>query len=466
MICWPCACRRPALRSDTLVSASIDSEIRRRRHAASRSPARSSRRAARSAVRTIPTHRIPIGSAEFGLDWDITRRTLRVPFKVTAGAARYTLRSEFAAPAQPGGNWMFALGGGWIVLDPPAPNDEGLILKRVVVRGSIDPDKQRITLEHGDLGTKELGSQDDKDVTIALSGKLDYGAEPRLAIGIAGNQMSAGAFKRLWPVFVAPKVRDWVVQHIVSGTVERHRHRDQRADRRAAAGRPADPGGGPVGRDRRQRRDAAPGRWPAADPRCRPQRARHRPHRDGHARPGHRRRVARAAGSPSPTACSRCPTRGRWRRRRACASASMARCPAAAELLALDRLREFSGAPFDPATTRGTLSAQVNLAMPLRPDLPKGSTDYNIAVDLTNFTAEKMMFGQKVEAQTAARHRHQPALRDQGRRQDRAARRPRSSTASRPASPTPRSSCRRRSTKRRARGSGSISAAASPARCR
>ena len=38
-----------------------------------------------------PEHQIPISSAEFGLDWDAARRTLRVPFKVTAGAARYTL---------------------------------------------------------------------------------------------------------------------------------------------------------------------------------------------------------------------------------------------------------------------------------------------------------------------------------------------------------------------------------------
>jgi len=74
--------------------------------------------------------------------------------------------------------------------------------------------------------------------------------------------------------------------------------------------------------------------------------------------------------------------------------------PAAAELLALKRLREFSGAPFDPATTHGIVNAQVQLAMPLRPDLPKGSTDYNIAVDLTNFSADKMLFGQKVEAKT------------------------------------------------------------------
>ena len=37
--------------------------------------------------------------------------------------------------AQPGGNWMFALGGGWVVLDPLTPEDEGLVLKRVAMRG-------------------------------------------------------------------------------------------------------------------------------------------------------------------------------------------------------------------------------------------------------------------------------------------------------------------------------------------
>ena len=46
------------------------------------------------------------------------------------------------------------------------------------------------------------------------------------------------------------------------------------------------------------------------------------------------------------------------------------------------------------------MSAQVNLGMPLRPDLPKGSTAYNIVADVANFSAEKMMFNQKVEAQT------------------------------------------------------------------
>jgi len=44
---------------------------------------------------------------------------------------------------------------------------------------------------------------------------------------------------------------------------------------------------------------------------------------------------------------------------------------AAAELLALERLRDFfSGSPLDPATSRGTLSAQVTVGLPLKEDLP------------------------------------------------------------------------------------------------
>ena len=74
--------------------------------------------------------------------------------------------------------------------------------------------------------------------------------------------------------------------------------------------------------------------------------------------------------------------------------------PAAAELLAVDRLRDFSGAPLDPATSRGTLAAQVTLGMPLKDDLAPGSTTYAVTMDVTNFAAEKLVMGQKIEAAT------------------------------------------------------------------
>ncbi|AMN42786.1 AsmA-like C-terminal region-containing protein [Rhodoplanes sp. Z2-YC6860] len=385
------------LRSDTLISASIDSEISRD---GTPQTVSGSVLAQGGSIGdpAEPEHQIPITTAEFGVDWDITRRTLRVPFKVTAGAARYTLRSEFAAPAQPGGAWPFAIGGGWVVLDPLTPDDDPFVLKRVVIRGNIDPNLQRITLEHGDLGTKELGGGQNDGVTVAVSGKLDYAGEPRFAIGLAGTPMSAQALKRLWPSILAPKVRDWVVEHVVSGTVDRV---DIAANAPVSVFRPGTP---PLPEEALSIEMAGSGitlRPVAGLPAIRDADLNVRVNGRSakvtlgkgtiDVSPG--RRLTMSSGvfevpnirTPSP------PARVGFRMEGS--------VPAAAELLALDRLREFSGAPFDPAATRGTLTAQIQLGLPLRPDLPPGSTDYDITVDLANFSADKMVFGQKAEAQ-------------------------------------------------------------------
>src|SRR5262249_3869007 len=72
--------------------------------------------------------------------------------------------------------------------------------------------------------------------------------------------------------------------------------------------------------------------------------------------------------------------------------------PAALELLSLERLRDYSSTPLEPATSRGTLAAQVTLGLPLKEDLAPGSSLYTIAMDVANFAAERMVMGQKVEA--------------------------------------------------------------------
>jgi hypothetical protein len=385
-------------RSDTLISASIDADI-----------------AGDGVPQTLsgsiyaqggsiggpddPEHQIPITSAEFGLDWDIARRTLRVPFKVTAGAARFTLRSEFAAPALPGGNWMFALGGGWIVLDPLTASDEALVLKRVVLRGNIDPVQQRITLEQGDLGTKDSGGGGGDGVTVAMSGKFDYGSEPRLAIGIACNPMSAAAFKRLWPSFISPKVREWVVEHIVSGNVERLDIATNATLAQMQPSGPPMPEDGLsveiVGTSTTLRPVTGLPSIRDADMTLRLN-GRNAKITLGkgivEVSPGRRLTISNGLFEVPNTRMKMPPARVSFR--------VDGPVPAAAELLALDRLREYSGAPFDPAGTKGTAVAQVTLGMPMRPDLPPGSTDYDITVDLSNFSADKMLFGQKVEAQT------------------------------------------------------------------
>ena len=344
-----------------------------------------------------------IGTAELGIDWDVSRGTLRVPFKVSSGATRITLRAEFAAPTQSGGSWQFAVGGGLIVLDPTPQTDDGLVLRRVLVRGSIDPNRQRVTFDQGDFGSKDLGGPDLKDISIALSGHVEFGNEPRLALGIAGNQMPVAALKRLWPAFVAPKVRDWLVQHIDSGTVERL----DIATNMPLATLP--PTGPPVPEDglsidisvTNMAMRPVEG-LPAIREADLTARITGRTAKVNVGKgivdvsPGRRLMLSNGVFEVPDTYPKQPPAQVRFRLE--------APVPAVAELLALERLREFSGAPFDPATTRGNVTAQIQLGMPLRPDLPKGSTEYNIAVEVANFSAEKMLFNQKVEAQTLRVH--------------------------------------------------------------
>ena len=343
------------LRSDTLVSASIDSDI---------APDGTPQTLSGSIVAQggsignpdEPEHQIPITSAEFGLDWDNARRTLRMPFKVTAGAARFTLRSEFAAPALPGGNWLFALGGGWVVLDPLAAEDEPLVLKRVVMRGNIDPVQQRITLEQGDLGTKDANGVGGDGVSVAMSGKFDYGGEPRLALGIACNPMPAAAFKRLWPTFLSPKVREWVIQHIVSGNVERL---DIATNATIAQMQPSGPPMPEEGLSVEIVGSAATLRPVVGLPTIRDAdmtlRLNGRTAKITLGKgivevsPGRRLTISNGLFEVPNTRIKTPPARVSFR--------VDGPVPAAAELLALDRLREYSGAPFDPAGTKGNASA-------------------------------------------------------------------------------------------------------------
>ena len=72
--------------------------------------------------------------------------------------------------------------------------------------------------------------------------------------------------------------------------------------------------------------------------------------------------------------------------------------PAAAAFLATEGLRDQVGITLDPASTRGAVAATVTVNVPLQKEIPKGGATYSIVADLTNFSAEKVLMGQKLEA--------------------------------------------------------------------
>src|SRR5215472_16355867 len=158
--------------------------------------------------------RIEIDRAEFKINWDAASRLLEVPFQIVSGNNRFTLLGQVEAPAQPQGSWGFKIAGGSVVLNTPAASGEPLVLNRIDVAGRFDHSSKKLTINRGDFGNSDLG--------VAVSGSTDYAnGNLHLATGLAATRMSSDALKKLWPVFVAPKVRDWFNEHLTGGNLER-----------------------------------------------------------------------------------------------------------------------------------------------------------------------------------------------------------------------------------------------------
>jgi hypothetical protein len=334
--------------------------------------------------------RIDLDRAEIKLDWDAGNRVLSMPTQVISGHNHMTLLGEVRAPDQVNGTWQYRVGGGSIVLNSSANAGDALILNRIAVIGHYDASKHIFSIDNGDIGNSDVG--------VAISGKAEpANGDIHIAAGIAATRMPVDSLKRLWPVVVVPKVREWFLEHLKSGTVERVVIAINAPFETLKAAGPPVPDDGLsieaqatncvlqpvtglpdlhdadlnvhiVGRDavisvNRAVADTSSGR-----------------------------KLVLSSGvfEVPDTAPHEPPARVHFK--------LDGPVPAAAELLAMDRLRDASGVPFDPATTRGTMSAQVQLSMPMKADLPPGSTQYAIAVDATNFSADRLIMGQRVDA--------------------------------------------------------------------
>ena len=335
--------------------------------------------------------RLTFDRAEFKLNWEAGTRLLSVPFQILSGGARITLLGQIEVPPEAGGIWSFKIGGGTIVLTTPgAASDPPLVLNRIAVSGRYDAGKQRFIMDEGDIGNTSVG--------VAMSGNMDFsGGAARLTAGFAGTRMPVESLKRIWPIFINPQVRGWFNEHLLSGTVERIVIAVNAPFDTLKAGGPPVPDDGlsiealatgcvlrpvdslPALRDadlnvRIVGRDAVVSVSKAtAD------------------LPSGRKLVLSSGAFEVPDTDVH-PPQARVRFK------LDGPAPAAAELLRTERLRDIADAPFDPSTIRGTVSAQVTLGMPIKSNLPPGSTTYAITVDATNFSADRMIMGQKVDA--------------------------------------------------------------------
>ncbi|WP_213775481.1 DUF3971 domain-containing protein [Bradyrhizobium sp. dw_78] len=335
-----------------------------------------------------PDYPMAIDSAETDIEWDSARHVLLAPFKIVSGANRITLLAHLEPPNGSDTDWQMGLSGGTIVLAGNG-DEQPLIFNRVSVALRFDTEKHRVLLSQADISNGEIG--------VAGSGSIDYAGEPRLQLGIAGTPMSAAQLKLIWPTLIVPEVREWVLDRVERGSLQRIEigvnspvHNlsrrgppipDDGLSVNIVAGgvslRPVD--GLPLVHDADLKAHVT-GRTATVT--------------IGQAvvdtPAGRKLNISDFAFEVPDLAPKPSPAKVRFR--------IDGPVPAAAEILASDRLSEFAGTLVDPDSSKGTVSAQVMLGLPIKRAITAADTSYAVTADLTGFSADKLVMNQKLEA--------------------------------------------------------------------
>ena len=336
----------------------------------------------------VPDYPMTIDRADVRVEWDAGRRVMVAPFHIYSGANRITMLAHLEPPNGSIPNWQLGLSGGTIVL--AGENGENpSIFNRIAIRVRFDTENRRVLMTQCDISNGEIG--------VAGSGSIDYSGEPRLTLGMAMTPMPVSVLKQIWPVLVLPEVREWLTERVEKGTL-------QRLD--IAVNAPVHTlvrGGPPIPDEGLSANFSASGltirpvdEMPAvrdADMKGRVsgrtvnvtvgQGAVDTP-------AGRRLNISDLLFEIPDLAPKPAPTRVRFR--------LDGPVPAAAEVLQSERLRDLGETAIDPNSSKGTISAIVTLAMPLKNALTKADTTYSVNLDLGALAVDKLAMNQKLEA--------------------------------------------------------------------
>ncbi len=337
-----------------------------------------------------PDYPMAIDSAEVSVEWDAGRRVLVAPFKIVSGENRITMLAHLEPPNDSVTDWQLGFSGGTIVL-AEIDNEPPLIFNRISIGLRFDTEKRRVLLTQADISNGDIG--------VAGSGVIDYSGEPRLQLGVAGTPMSASALKRIWPTLVVPEVREWVIGRVERGSLQRIEIGINSPVKNLSRRGPPIPDDGlainivgsgmtlrpvddlPLVHDADLKAHVT-GRTAtvtigqaAADTPA-----------------GRKLNISDFVFEVPDMAPKPSPARVKFK--------IDGPVPAAAEILASDKLSEFSGTLIDPNSSKGTISAVVTLGLPIKRELTKADTTYNITADLSGFAADRLVINQKLEANT------------------------------------------------------------------
>ena len=341
-----------------------------------------------------PASRIHIDEAQVGLRWDPQRRLLRTPIEISTGENRLSFLGQLEVPATRGGPWGMAITSGRLELSSvEEKRDAPLVLDRVTMRGRIDPKAHRVEIERAEMSGGSLG--------VSFAGALDAsGTEMRLSGSLTGTPMPASALKQLWPPPMQGKVRAWVLKHILAGTVDRVvMWVNAPLNTLREDGPPVPDDGLSIdltgsGVALQPFEALQPIREADLSVRIIGRAATVKVGRGSYLLAGSGRKLALSNGVFEVADMQ---PKLPYSRTRFRVDGSV---DGAAELVSSGPLRSGATIQIDPATSRGSFTAQVSLGMPVGLDLPElqGKIAYAVEADVTNLTVDRLVRGQKLEA--------------------------------------------------------------------
>jgi hypothetical protein len=317
------------------------------------------------------------------------RKIVFDPVRMRAGSAEIALQAVAEAPKSGDQAWPVLITQGQATLGTEQGNDPPLVLDSIFMRGSWDPRALRLVLQEGGVSGSTVG--------VALSGSLSFGgAVPMISIGLASNQLPISAAKRLWPSPIAAGSRAWVMDHVDQGLIEKL----------VISGNiPLDKVGKAdvelpdeavkidvsiIGGVFRPLANLPPVRDAQVNATITGKVARARIVRGVVETQGNRRfNVSDALievsdhAPPNPKGTIRFHLDGP--------------ADALAETVSLEPLKSALNFTFDPATTKGMVSANASFDLIFRRELNENEIDYLIDADLTNFSTDRVVRGQRVD---------------------------------------------------------------------
>ncbi|HLL28691.1 MAG TPA: hypothetical protein VKT73_13705 [Xanthobacteraceae bacterium] len=341
-----------------------------------------------------PNARVNIDGAQLQANFNPDRRAVIFdPVRLQSGQTEIVLQAVADAPKDRSQIWPVVISQGQAVLGTDSDREPPLVLDRIFLRGTWDPQELRLVLDQGDVSGTTVG--------LALSGSISLGAAtPMLSVGIASNQLPVTAAKRLWPAPIAPGVRNWIMDHVDQGLIEKLV---------IAANIPLDK----VGKANVELPDEAVKIDVSTVGGVFRPMANLPPVRDAAVTATITGRVSRAKilhgvvetqgnrrfnvsdglievldyAPPNPKGTIRFRIDGP--------------ADALAETASLEPLKSALNFTFDPASTKGTVTANARFNLVFRDELIENEVDYLVDADLTNFSTDRVVRGQRVDNVTA-----------------------------------------------------------------